>query len=391
MPIQMKTASETERRYDLDWIRVAAVFLLVPFHSALIFSHQPDDVVYIKDLVESNVLKQLAYFVDLWHMPLLFFISGAGTWFALAFRSGRQYLEERFLRLFIPLLFAVTILIPPMVYLQHAGTGEFASFWAFYPQFFHINVSDLSGLSGNFTPAHMWFVLFLFVYAAVTLPLFLYLRHGGGQNATAWLAARCEGSGVIFLLALLPAMTALLPDIGGKAPFLYLTYFILGYALMGDARFQQAMDRHKWVALGIGIIAALTVSPLARAGVSMVIIHIFYYLGRWSWIVALCGLGHAYFNRDHAFLRYANTISYPFYILHFLVNTLVGYFVVRWQVGVALKYLLINLATFAGLFVVIEVVRRIPVTRFLLGMKSPGGASRQPFEAKPALGGVEQR
>lgn len=370
MHTQMKTANKTGRRYDLDWIRIAAVFLLVPFHSALIFSRQPGDVVYIKDQVESNVLRQFAYFVDLWHMPLLFFISGAGTWFALTFRSGKQYLEERFLRLLVPLLFAVTAIIPPMVYLQHAGTGEFASFWAFYPQFFHIDIADLSGLSGSFTPAHMWFVLFLFVFAAATLPLFRYLRREPGQKAISWLAVRCETPGVIFLLAMLPAITALLPDIGGKAPFLYITYFIFGYVLMGDVRFSQAMDRHKWVALGIGIVAALAVSPLVRAGVSIVIIHILYYLGRWSWIVALVGLGHTYLNRNHAFLRYANDISYPFYILHFMVNTLAGYFVVRWQAGVALKYLVINLATFAGLFVLIEVVRRIPVARFLLGMKS---------------------
>ncbi len=389
MPTQMKSANKTERRYDLDWLRVAAVFLLVPFHSALIFSHQPADVVYIKDQIESDGLRQFAYFVDLWHMPLLFFISGAGAWFALSFRSGKRYLEERFLRLLVPLLFAVTVIIPPMVYLQHAGTGKFASFWTFYPQFFHILTSDLSGLSGSFTPAHMWFVLFLFVFALATLPLFLFLRREPGRKALAWLAARCESPGVIFLPALLPAITALLPDIGGKAPFLYLTYFILGYVLLSDARFQQALDRHKWVALGIGIVAALAVPLLDRAGVSLVILHLLYYLGRWGWIVALCGLGRTYLNRNHAFLRYANDISYPFYILHFLVNTLVGYFVVRWQMSVALKYLIINLATFAGLFVIIAGVRRTPVTRFLLGMKVANSASGQPSEAKPAFGRFE--
>jgi len=383
MPIPTQPLSKTERRYDLDWIRIAAVFLLVPFHSALIFSHQPDDVVYIKDLVESNILRQFAYFVDLWHMPLLFFISGAGAWFALGFRSGRQYLEERFLRLFIPLLFAVTAIIPPMVYLQHADTGEFASFWAFYPQFFHIDISDLSGLSGSFTPAHMWFVLFLFVYAAATLPLFLYLRRESGAKAIVWLAARCETPGVIFLPALLPAITALLPDIGGKAPFLYLTYFILGYVLMGDARFQQAMDRHKWIALATGIVAALAIWPLVYAGGNVVIIHLLYYLGRWSWIVALCGLAHTCLNRNHAFLRYANDISYPFYILHFLANTLAGYFVVCWQAtSIAVKYLVINLATFAGLFLMIEGARRTSVTRFLLGMKSTDHLSGQSSEVK---------
>ena len=83
-------ADKPARRYDLDWLRVLAVLLLVPFHSALIFSLDPRDIVYVKDQVESEILIQFAYFVHQWHMPLLFLIAGASTWFALEFRTGRN-------------------------------------------------------------------------------------------------------------------------------------------------------------------------------------------------------------------------------------------------------------------------------------------------------------
>ena len=54
-----------------------------------------------------SLSKGLSYFVEYlgpWHMPLLFFLAGASTWFALSHRSGRQYAGERFKRLFIPFI-----------------------------------------------------------------------------------------------------------------------------------------------------------------------------------------------------------------------------------------------------------------------------------------------
>ncbi len=45
------------RRYDLDWLRVLAVLLLVPYHSAIIFSSLPQtQVVYVYDSQHSPLL-----------------------------------------------------------------------------------------------------------------------------------------------------------------------------------------------------------------------------------------------------------------------------------------------------------------------------------------------
>jgi glucan biosynthesis protein C len=367
---EQTNAQSPTRRYDLDWLRVLAVLLLVPFHSALVFSLDPGDIVYVKDQVESPILIQFAYFLDVWHMPLLFFISGAGTWFALKVRTSGQYLAERFIRLIVPTLFAITVVVPLMIYVQFWDTTQFDSFWQFYVQFFFINVDDLSGYSGTFTPSHMWFVLFLFVFSLIALPLFLYFNGPHGKRFIGRLASFSERPGMLYLLALLPALTALLPDIGGKGPFMYIVYFIYGYILMGDVRFQQVIDRQKWIALAIGVITAIAVPLLLDANGSIVLIHILYYLGRWCWIVAFVGLGHTYLNSNSPLLRYASEASYPFYILHFLINTIVAYYVVRWNTPIAIKYLAITIITIPAILVVYEVlVKRTNITRFLFGMK----------------------
>ncbi|MBE2269565.1 MAG: acyltransferase family protein, partial [Anaerolinea sp.] len=123
------------RRHDLDWLRVISVLLLVPFHSALIFALGRQYVVYIKDTVQSDVLLKIAGFIYIWHMPLLFLIAGAATWFALDVRGGRGYVRERVLRLLIPALVAFLTYIPFMTYIHWFGSENpplFLTHWQGY-------------------------------------------------------------------------------------------------------------------------------------------------------------------------------------------------------------------------------------------------------------------
>lgn len=94
------SAPKPERRCDIDWLRILAVLLLIPFHTARIFD--PFDPFYVKNAERSTALGYGAIKVlHPWHMPLLFLLAGAATWFAIGFRSGGQYVRERFTRLLV--------------------------------------------------------------------------------------------------------------------------------------------------------------------------------------------------------------------------------------------------------------------------------------------------
>ncbi|MDP3451057.1 MAG: acyltransferase family protein, partial [Anaerolineaceae bacterium] len=101
------------RRTDLDWLRVAAVLLLIPFHALLIFVADPNSIMYVKDNVDSLLFNRIAGFIHQFHMPLLFFIAGASSFFALAVRSARSFLFERVKKLLIPAVFTILVLVPP--------------------------------------------------------------------------------------------------------------------------------------------------------------------------------------------------------------------------------------------------------------------------------------
>ena len=253
------TLTKPQRRWDIDWLRVLAVLLLFPFHTARIFNNY--EPFYVKNAEWSDALTYFIAFVHPWHMPLLFLLAGASTWFALGFRSGRQYTKERFIRLLIPFIFGLLVIVPPQSYLGLVShTNYSGSYLEWYPNFFSVHGDDLDGyFLGGFTPAHLWFIALLFLLSLIALPLFLYLRRESGKRVIGWLASFCSLPGVILLIALVPYVMYRLIDFKPN-PLYFITYFILGYILVADARFEKSIDRHKAVALVLGPVLYLFVA-----------------------------------------------------------------------------------------------------------------------------------
>ncbi|MBX3084748.1 MAG: acyltransferase family protein [Anaerolineae bacterium] len=367
------------RRHDLDWLRVLAVLLLIPFHSALIFALGPEHMVYIKDRVESLELLKIDGFIYMWHMPLLFVIAGAATWYALKRRSAGDYIRERSLRLALPFGFAVLTLIPLMTYVHYIGSPNAPTLLEHLGTFYTIRGDDLGGMNGHFTPAHLWFILFLFVYSLVALPLFLWLRRDSSAGIRQQIGRILARPSVLLLMPIPLALLTLLPSLADKNPFYFLGLFILGFLIMVDDSITATIDRLTPWALVIGVVAAgLYMAPNLFSGVPYpqrdtpvyIAWSLAFDVARWTWVLALMGLGHRLLNRDSAVLRYTNEAAYPIYILHLPVNTVVGYFIVRMDASIGVKYVLINLFTFVFTFAVYDViVKRIPLLRLLFGMK----------------------
>ena len=93
-------------------------------------------------------------------------------------------------------------------------------------------------------------------------------------------------------------------------------------------------------------------------------------VGRWSWIVFVLSLGAKHLNFNNRVLTYANEAVLPFYIFHQTIILCVGWFVIRWDLGVGPKYWIIVLISFAGIMLLYELfVRRFNAMRILFGMR----------------------
>ncbi len=365
------------RRYDIDWLRIIAVLLLFPYHVARIFNL--DEEFYVKSAALSKGLSYFVEYLGPWHMPLLFFLAGASTWFALSHRSGLRYAGERFKRLFIPFIVGLVLLIPPQSYLgilSHGG--EPGSFFNWLPTFFHLSEVDPDGyFMGGLTFGHLWFIIHLFFYSIIALPIVLFLRRGAGRWVIDFLARLATKPVVILLFGVFALPATLVPDIAGGNPVFYGITFLLGYLVVADARFEQAIDKHKLAALVLGPVACLAVAYFDvknSTGLSGWTADAYeLYVGiflPWFCLVAFMGYGRRFLRSDNRLLKYAAPASYPVYLLHQTVIVAVGFTVLKAGLGVPLSFAAILIGSLVGSIVIYELLRRVNVLRFLFGMKT---------------------
>jgi hypothetical protein len=153
------------RRHDLDWLRVFAVVVLLLFHSARPFDEWGW---HIKNEIVSGFITNILQFINIWHMPLFFLLSGSAAWFAMFLRPERSFAKERVKRLFIPLVFGMAVIIPPQVYIERIFRSQFeGSYFSFYLEAFNGSYPK-----GNLSWHHLWFLAYLFVFSLLALPVF---------------------------------------------------------------------------------------------------------------------------------------------------------------------------------------------------------------------------
>jgi len=390
-----------ERRVDIDGLRVLAILLVFTTHTAQIFS--PLDDWHIASADTSRALGLFTVVMAPGLMPLFMMLAGMSAWLALRNRSAKQFAGERAFRVFLPLLVGTLVVVPPQVYLRRLSRGEFqGSFLEFYPQFFIGVFPD-----GNFSYGHLWFLAYLFTYMLAGIPFFALLRSSGGHRflaAVARLATLPGGIlwlflplafGQILLRPLFPMTTgALWGDWSTHAWFF--PVYLAGFAVMEEPSLEAAIQRDWRAAFFPALLTTLGLILFARPGDAFARIpvdpslwHLVFWTGftlsTWSWLIFLLGGARAWLTRSSRFLEYWKGRIYPFYIFHQTVIVLVAYLVVRWPMGVWVRFLLIFAISLCATLLLVEAAGRSGSAARLFGMR-PG--TRRRDGADPGSGSV---
>jgi peptidoglycan/LPS O-acetylase OafA/YrhL len=374
-----KAASKPERRDDIDWLRVLGMLTVFLFHCARFFN---DEGWHAKSGEISYGMTVFVAVLSQWMMPLFFVLSGISSYYALSYISGKKYLGARVKRLVVPLVVGALTHVSLQVYIERVTTGEFTgSFFAFYPHYF----DGFYVFGGNFAwmGLHLWYLEMLFVFSLITLPLFLWTRKESAKNLLAGIAGLLKKPRAIFLIAIPLAVVEILSnlnpegigrrDFGGWAMFPHLVFFLSGYLIASLPEFRPTLERQRFAALAMGVIATV-VGFILLEYVGMSSRHYLFSFLRafnsWAWLFAILGFGSRRLNFRNRILKYASEAVLPFYILHQSVIIVVGYFIIDWTSAVMLQYLFLASASFASIMVIYELlVRRINVMRFLFGLK----------------------
>ena len=412
-----------QRRPELDAIRVLVVVGLVFFHSALVFDTRDD--YYVKNAATTDVTMYLAGLAVLWAMPMLFLVSGVGSWYSLRRRGAGGFAVERLRRLGVPLLFATFVLLPLPQWLRRLGEGGRESYPEFLGLFFdvHLDLTEFPFVvrGDYFESGHLWFVVLLLAFSLLLAPAVRWFPRDAARRAGEMLAAAVRVRGMVLLLpaiplALVSALHGMEEGFAAWSRWAYLLFFLYGYAIAADPRLREAMRREAiWavaatlVLFGIGMPVFLVVGETTGADPFTVLIpaamgaRAMYGAAGWCCLVAILGLldrrrsrgsaaavppasagspgsagsagsaervADAPPGRARRVYAYLAEAALPLYILHQPAVVAVAYQVVRWDAPILVKYPMIVIAAGALTLAAYDLlVRRTPVTRFLFGMR----------------------
>ncbi|WP_165187555.1 acyltransferase family protein [Caulobacter soli] len=395
-------ASISDRRYDLDWIRVGAFFLLILYHVGMFYV--PWDW-HVKTPHPVEALEPVMLLTNPWRLTLLFLVSGAATRFMSDKTTVGKLTGARVARLLPPLLFAMLVIVPPQSYYQmvehiarHPGTSlTVDNFWIRY-----------ATASGRWctpdgcliTPTwnHMWFVAYLLLYTLVLAGLLLvWKRLGEHLQAGAERALRGLGL-IVWPILFLGVLRGTLYVRYGETHALVgdhyvhavsFSAFLLGFGLAKSETLRERLTAARWPALTLAIAAYAAWAayvwtyrgdtPVPAPALKLVMRFV-QATDAWCAIVAILGFGAKHLNHGGSALRYLTLGVFPFYLIHQTLIVVMAHHLAKLGLPQPLEALILITLTFAGCFATYELVRRIPGVRILFGLKGqpPAEASRPP-------------
>ncbi|NJB71383.1 hypothetical protein GGR42_001845 [Saonia flava] len=367
------------RRHDLDWLRVLVFGLLIFYHVGMFFVpwgfHIKNNIIY-------DWLIYPMLFVNQWRLPILFVISGMGTFYALNKRTGKQFALERIIRLYIPLTVGMLLIVPPQVYIERLVNNQFlGNYFEFWPSMAFNGIYP----EGNFSWHHLWFLPYLLIFSLLLIPVFLYLKKHPANKFIVWInKLATKPFGLFWLIIPLYLCEAFLE------PFFNVTHaliddwfnftssmilFFYGFLLISvKATFWKTVEQYRKWYLIAGLVGFSILMTIIFGFEDSTVIHFTEALVKvfniWAWIMTLFGYASKHLNKPSKTLSYANEAVYPFYIMHQTIMIIIGYYLMDLNWGFVPKFSIMILGTFLGSWLIYEfLIRRWKLIRPLFGLK----------------------
>jgi glucan biosynthesis protein C len=347
---------QTIRRYDIDWLRVIAIGLLILYHIGIGF--QPWGV-FIKFIQNDQLLESLwipMSMLNVWRIPLLFFVSGMGVCFAMRIRNWKQLIMERTRRILIPFIFGIIFIVPLHILL--------------WKKYYNQELTYSPGI------IHLWFLGNIFLYVLILSPLLFWLKKNeSGMFRHLLVRFYKSPAGFVFIILPFVAETMIINPESFETYSLTLHGFLIGSlafffgftVIYSGNEFWDTVLRWRWVLLSIAIImfiVRLLIFDLKSPNYILPVESI-------SWILSAFGFAHKYLNRPGKVLRYLSRAAYPVYIVQMAFLYLGSYLIFPLSISAGIKLILMIIFTTISCVVFYDlIIRRIKYFRPLFGLRT---------------------
>ncbi len=348
-----QTQTGSSRLVSMDFVRVLALFGVILFHASGAYANIP---YWSVQNGTSNIAIGIRELVDVFIMPLFFFLAGYFTLSSLRMKGSWGFFKSKFWELGFAWIVIVILVLPFSWWIvnRHTATGSYLTTW-----FTWIQSIGQTRLGVFETPAqsvhlHFWFISLLFAFFIAFL--FIYKIVGNNFAVKHFSVSETTTSGRKTALALLTfgvicvvgyfVSLLLVPDASWltinlflefqpSKLFIFVACFGLGIYAYSKNWFTNGKQIGKlslWAPATILLSAAFLVvgqdvfqNPLITTTLSPAYLMLYAAVRSFlllSVMITVCSLGVRYFSRpSHAISSIANN-SYYIYLLHlFFVST----------------------------------------------------------------------
>lgn len=331
------------RRHDVDWLRTLALVLLIAYHAAITFRPWAAWIGFPTSAEPLDALDAPMAALNVWRIPLLFWVSGMGVRFALERRGVGALILDRSLRILLPWAFGLFGLGIALAVLLGA-VGWDRPWW---PHF-----------------GHLWFLLNIYLYAVGLVGLLVHLRKRPDHALLRGLRRLLGWRAGPYLLALPLALEAALVDPVYFSLYvdtlhgwlLGLVCFLTGFlcACVREAFFPAAL-RLRWpslvLATGLFLLRYLAFEREAELDPLTA-------LECTAWVLAAFGFAARHLDRPSPALALLSPAAYPVYVLHLPVQFLLSAWVLERTWPPAVQLTVLTAGTLALCFAAYRLVLR---------------------------------
>jgi glucans biosynthesis protein C len=357
-------AGASTRVAFLDNLRYLMVVFVLLYHSCGAYATvAPHWVVRDTSSLTADIIREL---LDVFMMPVFFFIAGYFALASLKKKAAGEFLKEKVQRLLIPWALAVLIFLPLVIYDQPIKPVKpFWKYWLWYLSSFETRLRFAQSPAGLTTQAIYWFISLLFAFFLLFALVFaLTHRRQRGKILPAERKVT-SGSSVLVALAIFGLLTSvgyfllllLFPDSSWVTLQMFLefqvtrlvpyaAYFAFGVYAQSRGWFTDGKPLGSLIIWG-PISAVLAVAYLVVgqpvfanstgiANLSVGLSLVFAFLRSFlllSLLVVLVSAGARYWNHASGLDRQLSATSYNIYLTHYWFAVAIQMALLTWVGG----------------------------------------------------------
>lgn len=345
------------RKAYIDNFRTATVWLVLVYHVCYIFNGVGilGGIPGAENLPAFDVAASMVY---PWFMVLLFVAAGMSARYSLEKRTVGQFIKERAVKLLVPSTLGLFVIhwITGYLNIKMGGGLEYIPAPLIYP------ISVISGIGP------LWFIQMLFLFSCLLVLLKKLDKHD-----RLWML--CENCGLpVIVLLVLPIFGAAqilnMPVLTMYRFGIYLAAFLIGYYVFSHDSVQEKVERVRIPMLCTAAVLAVVYAVYfhgadytSPACLQSILTNLYL----WAAVLAIIGCFRAYLNFETPFTRYMAKSSFGIYIIHYPVLLMSSYLLCTYfQLPVICNYFLVLLAEVVITPALYELIKRIPVVRWLV-------------------------